>query len=148
MKSNLNRFLDLARTSFKQNGWRSIPFQDVDLAFEKKFQTSIVQTVHRIFIINMDQMEKKQILQKIEEIHQQSRSQPPLFPVVNQLIFLLNQSFDISWLMSKAKKQDISTSVSTVSWWVDLTSKKLYIHTGRPLVKKGKKEIKSIIEQL
>lgn len=150
MTVDLQNFLYLAHDLFKKHEWTLIFNSSADLVLKKEFPTSIVRSVHQLFFIDANHLEEKDIIEIIQQIHNSPTGQPPLLSMVNQLIFVFENASDhiISWLEKNGKEQKISTSISTISWIVDLNHKKLYTHQGPPFVNKGKEEISHIIQQL
>jgi len=150
MSIDTKQFIHHASIYFENHGWKTTSHPSFDLAVKKEFQTSIVRTIHSLFFIHTSHMKKEECLKIIEDIHQHNGSQPPLVSAVNIIIFVFDDTppFDISWLLSNGKKQEIPTARATVSWVVDLPNKKLYTHPGPPFGTKGKKELETILQHL
>lgn len=150
LNSGLEEFLTRAKTSLKKHGWTDTSYPNSDMVLKKEIQTSIVRTFHSLFFINASHLKKEDFTKIITDIHQHAVSQPPLVPVVNTIIFIFDcpLPFDVSNFLSNGKKQEITTSISTICWIVDLQNKTLFTHPGPPFVKKGKKEIETILQQL
>jgi len=142
-------FLKMIKETLLEIGWDIILISNVNLAFTKQYQKTIVTTKQNMFFINAEEMYHKDIQEIVKHIHHGIKTQPPLFPATNQIIFFYQKSpMEAEWILSNGKKQDIAKSNYTVSWVIDLNKKKLYVHKGPPLIKSGKKVIESVLQQL
>ncbi|RLF57499.1 MAG: hypothetical protein DRN27_07650 [Thermoplasmata archaeon] len=143
------KFLKMFKETLIEIGWNIVLISNVDLAFTKQNHKTIVTTKQNMFFINAEEMYHKDIKEIVKQIHHGIKTQPPLFPATNQIIFFYQKSpIEAEWILSNGKKQDIVKSNYTVSWVLDLNNKKLYAHKGLPLIKSGKKEIESVLQQL
>jgi len=142
-------FLKMIKETLLEIDWEVLLISNVDLSFKKNDQKTIVSTKQNMFFINAEEMDHIGIQEIVKQIHHGIKTQPPLFPATNQIIFFYQKSpMDDEWILSNGKKQDIAKSNYTVSWVIDLNKKKLYAHKGLPLIKSGKKEIESVLQQL
>ena len=149
MNNLSTEFLKNITEKLMEKGWEKTSISNVDLALTKRDQKAIVTTTQNMFFINAEEMVQEDIQEIVKQIHQKIKTQPPLFPATNQIIFFYQKSFlEPGWILSNGKKQDIVKSNYTVSWVADICNKKLYTHKGMPLIKTGKNEIQKTLKQI
>lgn len=138
-------FLNKLSTNLEEEGWNKIINQNYPLLLTRQDITTVVTNKTTLAFLQADELSTEEIQQKIDTLHQQTKTQPPIKTATNILILTYQKKPQRLYL---PKKQNIVKNKYTVTWMIDLKNKNLRTHKGMPVVKKGEREIKKTLQKI